>query len=45
MLLGWIEAGAVEEEVLGVWSRINQFRSIMGRNQPAMLGLLVLLLW
>lgn len=44
MLLGWIEAGAVEE-VLGVWSRINQFRSIMGRDQPAMLGLLVLLLW
>lgn len=41
MLLGWMVVGAVAvvvEEVLGVWSRMNQFRSIMGRDQPAMLG-------
>lgn len=47
MLLGWMEVVEVlaVEEVLGVWSRMNQFRSIIGRDQPAMLGLLVSLSW
>lgn len=39
MLLGWMEVGAVVVvEVLGVWSRMNQSRSIRGRDQPAILG-------
>lgn len=29
-------------EVVGIWSRMNQFRSIRGRDQPAILGLLVM---
>lgn len=38
MLLGWIAVlVSMVEEVVGVWSRMNQFRSISGRDQPAIL--------
>lgn len=39
MLLGWMTSEI--KSGLGAWSRMNQFRSIMGRAQPAILDLLV----
>ena len=35
MLLGWMVSEI--KFGLGAWSRMNQFRSIMGRAQPAIL--------